>query len=464
MNKKFGVYFFWFFLSGFCVNGQVLTMKQAIATGIDNYGMIKAKAGYLKSSQALAKGTSLQYLPDLSIGGENMYGTANGIFGPSYPGKIMGASSGGPFFLEQNWNAAFGALYLANINWDFFTFGKVKASEKVANARVLQDTEDLEQEKFQHQVRVAGAYLNLLAAQRLRISQQKNLDRANALLMVVITRARNGLIAGVDSSLANAELSNAKIALTNAINVENEQSGLLAQLMGIPGQSFSLDTVFLNRLPISLYDSATQLSNHPLLKYYQSRIDVSKEQEKYIDRLKYPVFSLFGVIQGRGSGFGPQYSVLNPTDFSQNYWKGVQPSNGNYVLGMGVSWNVTNLFRLQQQVNAQQFNSKGLEGEYEAASQQIRTQQTLADQKITNALSNFREAPVQMKAASDAYLQNSVLYKNGLANIVDITQALFTLNRAETNREIANNNVWQALLFKAAATGDFGLFINEFQP
>jgi hypothetical protein len=67
-----------------------------------------------------------------------------------------------------------------------------------------------------------------------------------------------------------------------------------------------------------------------------------------------------------------------------------------------------------------------------------------------------------MKAASDAYLQKSVLYRNGLATIVDITQALYTLNRAETDRDIAVSNVWQALLLKAAASGDFGLFINQF--
>ncbi len=54
------------------------------------------------------------------------------------------------------------------------------------------------------------------------------------------------------------------------------------------------------------------------------------------------------------------------------------------------------------------------------------------------------------------------MYKNGLSNIVDITQALFALNRAETDRDIANNNVWQALLLRAAASGDFGLFLNEF--
>jgi hypothetical protein len=68
-----------------------------------------------------------------------------------------------------------------------------------------------------------------------------------------------------------------------------------------------------------------------------------------------------------------------------------------------------------------------------------------------------------MKAASDAYLQRSVLYKNGLTNIVEVTQTLYSLNRAETDRDLSINNVWQALLLKAAASGDFGLFINEFQ-
>ena len=86
----------------------------------------------------------------------------------------------------------------------------------------------------------------------------------------------------------------------------------------------------------------------------------------------------------------------------------------------------------------------------------------LAGQKIENALQNYREVPVEVRAASAAYLQKSVLYKNGLSNIIDLTQALYALNRAETNRDIAFSNVWQALLYKAAATGDFGIFLNEF--
>jgi outer membrane protein TolC len=263
--------------------------------------------------------------------------------------------------------------------------------------------------------------------------------------------------------LANAEVSSAKIALTNAIDYEQEQGNQLAVLMGIASQPFYLDTFFVNRIP-SAYNTASTLKEdaHPILRYYQSRINVSREQEKYYDRFKYPVFTLFGVIQGRGSGFHYDYSPVNQDAFTHNYWSGVQPTRSNYLVGVGMFWNITSVPRIRQQVLAQQWASEGLASEYDLADQQIKAQLALADQKMLNAISNYTEAPVQVKAASDAYIQKSVLYRNGLATIVDLTQALYTLNRAETDRDISVNNVWQALLMKAAASGDFSLFINEF--
>jgi outer membrane protein TolC len=462
MHKNYLFYFFLFLSLVFRANSQVLTLKDAVQTALNNYGTIKAKANYLEASQASAKETSLEYLPDLNVGVQNVYGTANGQLGPLYALRGLSAASAGPLFLTQNWNSAFGALYVANINWDFFAFGRVHEKNKVAQAQVQQETNDLEQEKFQHEVRVASAYLNLLAAQRLTLSQQKNLDRANALRTVVVARAKNGLNPGVDSSLATAEVSNAKIAFANAIDYEQEQATQLAQLMGIPYKEFFLDTLFVNRIPNSLYDSLALKEEHPILKYYQSRVDVSREQEKYYDRSKFPVFSLFGVIQSRGSGFGDNYSVPYPDDYTHEYWAGIKPASSNYLVGIGVTWNLTGILRIRQQVIAQESTSKGLQNEYELVNQQIKAQLALADQKMKNAIANYNEAPIQMKAASDAYLQKSVLYRNGLTDIVNVTQALYTLNRAETDRDISNNNVWRALLLKAVASGDFGLFINEF--
>ncbi|MGZ3767860.1 MAG: TolC family protein, partial [Mucilaginibacter sp.] len=141
---------------------------------------------------------------------------------------------------------------------------------------------------------------------------------------------------------------------------------------------------------------------------------------------------------------------------------GVDPTRFNYLFGVGMIWNMTNPFRIHYQVKSQKFTSEQYRNEYDLVGQQLHDQQMLAETRIANALKNFNEVPVEVKAASDAYTQKYALYKNGLANIVDFTQALYTLNRAEIDKDIASNNVWQAVLYKAAATGDFGIFINNF--
>ncbi len=85
----------------------------------------------------------------------------------------------------------------------------------------------------------------------------------------------------------------------------------------------------------------------------------------------------------------------------------------------------------------------------------------LSEQQIDNAVKKYREAPIGLKAASDAFLQKSTLYENGLTNIADLAQALYNINRAETDRDIAYNGVWQAILYKSATVGDLQLFLNQ---
>jgi outer membrane protein TolC len=442
---------------------KTLTLKDAIQTALNNYGTIKAKANYINASKANVKENQREALPDLNISAQQDYGTINSQFGPLSGYRGFSVASSGPSLPNQNWNAAFGSLYLANVNWDFFSFGKAREKVKVAQTILGENQADLAQEQFQHEVRVATAYLNLLAAQQVTKSQQKNLDRAVQLTKVVVVRAKNGLNAGVDSSLANADVSSAKIALTNALDFEQSQANQLAQFMGVDSQDFTLDTLFVSSIPKVIDPQpAVAIENNPILKYYQSRINYSDELAKYYKTFTYPTFSVFSIFQGRGSGFDSSYGLANPNGYSQNYFTGADPTRSNYLVGIGMIWNLTSPLRVHQQVEAQKYNSMGLKNEYDLVGQNLRNQVSLSETRIQNAIKNYQEAPVGLKAASDAYLQKTVLYKNGLTTIVDVTTALYTLNRAETDRDIAYNNVWQALLYKAASTGDFGLFINEF--
>jgi len=446
----------------FKAQGQkVLTIKEAEQIALANYGTIKAKANQLNSSKAYLSETKSEYLPNINFSAQQDYGTVNGQNTPTYGYNGLAVASAGPATANQNWNAAFGSLYLTNVNWDFFAFGRAHEKIKVQQTAVNRDESDLVQEQFQHEIRVASTYLNLLAAQQLTKAGQDNLKRAIDLQTVVVARVKNGLNAGVDSSQANAEVSNARIALTNAQEVEKEQSNQLSQYLGINAQDFVLDSTFVTREPANTDPQSTvNLENHPILRYYQNNIAVSDEQAKYLKTFAYPTLSLFGVYQGRGSGFKSDIAS-NPGDYSSSYGAGADPTRYNYLLGIGVTWNFTNVFRVHYQVKSQKFISAELKNQYDLVNQNLLDQQVLAETKISNALKNYKEVPQEVKAASDAYNQKYTLYKNGLANIVDFTQAFYVLNRAEVDNYIASNNVWQAILYKAAAAGDFGIFINN---
>ncbi len=98
---------------------QVLSLKDAVQTALNNYGTIKAKANYLNASKASAEQARRDYLPNFSVSAQQDYGTINGQNGPLYGFGGLGVASSGMAMPEQNWNAAFGALYLANVNWEF---------------------------------------------------------------------------------------------------------------------------------------------------------------------------------------------------------------------------------------------------------------------------------------------------------------------------------------------------------
>ncbi|MDR0791978.1 MAG: TolC family protein [Chitinophagaceae bacterium] len=436
---------------------QIISLKEGIDIAVQQYPTIKAKQAVVKASEDLLAASHRDQLPNILLGVQQDYGTINGVNGALYGFPGMVASSG-PVLANQNWNAAFGSLYLTNVNWDFFSFGKFKEKNKVAQQALKRDIKDYEQEIFEQKIKVAAAYLNVVASHQITASFEENMLRADSIRLTVITRAKNGLVAGVDSSLANAQYSNARILYTNALDKEKEQKNILANLMGMDNSNFGIDMNFVTKIPAVYTD--TVLEQHPVLQYYKSIIDVSNQQVNFLKTQYYPTFTLIGVYQTRGSGFENTYGS-DLSAYTQNYWNGVKPVRSNYLIGVGVNWNFMNPIRFSKQVSAQKHFSEALEQSYKAEELNIKTQMRISDDKMNTALSNYNEAPVQVKAAADAYLQKTVMYKNGLATMVDVMQAASALITAETDMDVAYNNIWQALLLKAAAAGNFSLFEDQ---
>ncbi|MBO9203744.1 MULTISPECIES: TolC family protein [Niastella] len=441
-------------------SAQPLTLSDAINTGLKNYQSIQAKRSYLNASTALVQNTRNEYLPNVIASVQQDFGNINGQYGPlAAVGGVAGVSSSGPISPSQNWNSSFGGLYFLNTNWEVYSFGRLRSKINLASAQVQRDSADLMQEQFVQSVKIAGAYLNLLTAQRLLKTAQSNLDRSLYVKEVVTARTRTGLNAGVDSSIANSEVSRARLAIIDARNSELQYRNQLAQLLNVPPAEFSLDTAFISNAPVEVKTNAAVTQN-PQVKFYQSRINQSDYATAYLKRSILPGLNLFGIIQTKGSGFDYTYSPTNPK-YSQDYFEGIKPTRTNYVAGVSIAWNITSLAKIKNQVKAQQFLTEAYKNEYNLVTTQLQDQLILADQRIENSLQSVQEVPVQYKAASDAYLQKSVLYRNGLTNIVDVQQAQYALNRAEADLNVAYINVWQSLLLKAAASGDFDLFVKQ---
>jgi outer membrane protein TolC len=480
---------------------KVLTLPEALQIASAHYQLLQAKENYAKASAEAVVSARKDGLPNVTVAVENAYGTLNGMNGLSSGEPGITTLTAGPATSAQNWNAAFGALYVSNINWNIYSFGLQRSHVAVARSQNNDDLADLRQEQFRLQVRVAGAYLDLLSAQRLRRSMEDNLLRASQLRDIILRRTENGLNPGVDSSTANAELSRAQLSLIDAQNFEQAKANQLSIQLGLTSQAFLLDSSFSVRLPGNMQDwlpvdpsptasaapaastsptasappaasaepaasvqpaapQTVRLSQNPILLYMASRVKTSNLVADYIKKTGLPRFSLFGVGQERGSGFGGNYAT-DPTEYSKGYFNGINPIRANYLIGVGLTWNITDLSRVRSKAASQHYVSDALGNEYNLQQNQLVNQLALADQQINNALAKYRQTPIQLRSAMDAYEQRSALYTNGLTTLVDVAQTLYMLNRAEIDRDVACNAVWQALLLKAGAMGNMDLFLQQ---
>lgn len=444
-------------------NAQTLSMKDAVEQAVNNYGNIKARKNYVIASYERIEKAKRDYLPNFNLSAQQSYGTVNGQNGPAYGLGGLGVASSGIPSAEQNWNASFGALYLANINWEFFSFGRNKQRIELAKAEANQVDADYQQEIFEHKVKVASAYLNLLASQRLLISQQKNLERAIVFKDNIATRVKTGMLPGVDSTMAVAEISRAKITLNQALAETKARNNDLAQLLGLEVSTLALDSSFLFTGPFQIQQAldANDSVSHPTRQYFISRIDYSNRTARLFQKEYMPSFSLFGVYQTRASGFNSNYAT-DQTSFTNDYFQGINPTRQNYLFGVGLVWNLTSISRANRNIASQKLITAGLEEEYKAIDLELRSREDAANSRITYALQNYREAPYQVQAAQQAYTQRLTLYNNGLTNLTDVITTQYALNRAETDADIVAVNLWQSLLMKAAAVGDFNLFIDQF--
>lgn len=438
---------------------EPLGLNEAVRRGLASYQGLAVKRAQIEVAGGQARASRDAYLPDVTVAAQQSFGTANGAFGPQTPIGLLGISSAGPVWREQSWNSAFGANYLLGASWEFFTFGRVDARIDAADASVRRAKADLEQERFVHGIKVAGTYLDLLVARSLVRVADANLERASTVLGTVTARTGTGLQPEVDRSSAEAEVSRARLARIDAVDREQRLRTQLATFLGARETAFELDESYLTRAPARFGEGESK-REHPQIAYQSARVEEAERAAAAQRRAILPGFNLVATYHARASGFDDDYNPDNGR-YTLSYPEGVFPKRSNYVIGITLSFNLMSPIKNRGPSAVQEEQAAAFREERALLRNQLGNQRDLADQRIENVRAIMREVPRQYDAAQAAYRQKNALYGNGLADLVEVQQALYALSRAEADKSVASVALWQALLQKAAATGDYSLFSSQ---
>ncbi len=404
--------------------------------------------------KAEANETRYNWLPNLNLNYQADIGTNNNTAGGYFGFGIIPSNSGGRR-ATSNTDAALTNLGIAQLDWEIYNFGAYGAANRVAASEVKTEQNAFARSKFQLQGYAISSYLEMLRLQNLLSIQQKNIQRNEEIRRSILSLARSGVRAGVDTSIATAELSKARLNYIELVNQSKQVQLQLSAISGIPPVQMVADSNAIPRLIASAPVTALGFDtvNHPLINYYKSLVETNRQRELLVKKSYNPKIMLQGAAWGRGS------SVDNSDNFNalSTGW-GFQRSN--YLVGVGISYNLFDLKRRQLRLGVQRsetnYSLKALQEQQNA----LALSSGQANTELFTAQQRLQEIPIQLQAAEAAYRRNFSLYKNGLTDIVELDAALNILFRAETDYTNAQNSYCRALFQKAIAQNQVNSLLN----
>lgn len=395
--------------------------------------------------QAQALEARNNWLPNLKLNYQADLGSNNNVAGPYFGFGLIPSNSRGVRSQSNN-NASLSNLGIAALDWEIYNFGAYSAERKTANSAVEVQQNQYQLSKFQLQTLTINQYLQLMLDHDLLQIQKANINRNQDIERSIRALAKSGVRAGVDTSIAAAELSKAKL---NYLELSNQMKQVQLQLGALTGLSYqtiqpdtTAESILLQQsglLSSGLKDSLS----HPLLRYYQSAYQNALQKQEMIKKQYNPKILLEAAFWGRGSS-------ITAEDQFRNLSTGWGFDRNNYLLGIGVSYNLTDLKRRQLKLHTQQVSASYDRKKYLEQQELLSLRNGQAETELSTARQRLKEIPNQLKAANAGYRQKFSLYKNGLTDIIELNAALNILYRAETDFALARNTYCRALFEKAA--------------
>jgi adhesin transport system outer membrane protein len=425
-----------------------LSLKELLNRVDQKAPALLADSAAISIRRAQATETRNNWLPNLKLNYQADIGTNNNTAGPYFGFGIIPSNSRG-VRPDGNTSAVLANLGIAALDWEVYNFGAYGAQNKVANSDIKVEQDHFAQSKYQLQSYAIGYYLQLMRLQDYLAIQARNIQRNSQIRRSIESLAKSGVRPGVDTSIAEAELSKARL---NYIELDNQLKQVQLQLSaisGLPYQAIIPDTAAETHIVLQAAMPAlsnTDTANHPIINYYRAILQNSEQRESLVKKQYNPKISLEAAAWGRGSS-------VDANDHFNQLSSGFGFDRNNYLVGVGISYNLFDLRRRQLKLRTQRT-------ETDYALKNLQEQQSLlalgvnqADAELNTAKQRLQEIPNQLKAANAGYRQKLSLYNSGLTDIIELNAALNILYRAETDYAQAKF-AYTSALFQKAVTGN----------
>lgn len=341
-------------------------------------------------------------------------------------------------------------LGVISFDWEIFNFGAYDAQHRVASSDLQVQKLNYEQRKYQLQQGGIEVYLRMVLMKELIGIQDQSIERNGDIKRIIRALAISGIKAGVDTSIADAELSSARLVKLDLVKQFNQMQYQLSYLTGMSPEIIEVDSLLENKIIsryLSFMNNQTTPDIHPILRYYESIRENSVERENLIKKEYMPRVLLQASVWGRGSSVSAQ-------DRFRPLYTGIGIERANYLMGVGITYNIFDFKRKQLQQNIQKANTQLAEKRLEEETALLKNRRKQNMIELTTAYQRLQEIPRQLQAATAAYRQKLALYRNGLTNILELNTALSVLYRAEIDHA-------QAKYYFSKAVFDQALLENQ---
>jgi outer membrane protein TolC len=447
MLKKTATSFFLLLLS--CQIQAQSQLKELLDISTANYPELKAKHLETEAAQKVVQYERSDFLPSLDGSYQMVYSTNNNITGMFFPGQILPIS--GPPVAENTMDFTYGSATSLLMNWSPFTFGKRES--KIQSARFGQELAQHQESLaiLEHQVRFTEAYLNYWAAASMAQAAEKNKDRFETNLQLSKTLVDNGLRPGVDSAQFRSLFIRSKIDYLQTQKSAESFLARVRELLGEDQKEIALDPNLERQFTSQVEEP---MENHPLLQSSRTRTLLAYSQKTELNRSLLPDLNLWGTTFARGSAILFEGGFNDPTD-------GLAFSKYNYGVGFQVSVPILQFARTSKLVQRQNSLISAAEAYEMQVERALEKDRTVAKVTLEKALESAYLAPEYVQAAEYSYQALQARYDAGLINLNELVQGQADLARAEAESIKVMAEMWKALLYYAAVSGNMDFFLQN---